>query len=268
MLHGQYATRRDEALYPQLWDKLLLSYVPAITGPTGTRVFDFGPSAIRGTLTNMDAATDWPVACGVRALDFDGSNDFVVSAAGFPKLSGNSAVSISTWLKFAVTGSGGWRCCAGLVRSEDGFAIFQNPNSIANTVSIGIYGAVVLYSPATITTGVWYHVAATKSPGDFFATTKLFVNGTPVTTTTFGTSRTPNFTTTDLWIGGDPYNEWSTAGLQVAEVSAWNRELTPAEVRRLAQSPGVIQRPKRRRVFAAAVASNRLLNLRRRAVTC
>jgi hypothetical protein len=34
-----------------------------------------------GTLTNMDAASDWVTDDGKRALDFDGSNDYVITGA-------------------------------------------------------------------------------------------------------------------------------------------------------------------------------------------
>ncbi len=55
-----------------------------------------------GTLTNMDPATDWVAdtgAGGIRALDFDGSNDYVVSSTSAFRFL-NTTFSVSAWLKF------------------------------------------------------------------------------------------------------------------------------------------------------------------------
>ncbi len=61
------------------------------------------PDLVRGnhgTLTNMDAGSDWPGAAvrGVhgRVLDYDGSNDHVVTSRGVPVTS--AVVSVSVWL--------------------------------------------------------------------------------------------------------------------------------------------------------------------------
>jgi hypothetical protein len=54
-----------------------------------------------GTLTNMDAATDWVAdtdAGGIRALDFDGSNDHILYPAGAYETTFNSNIfTISIW---------------------------------------------------------------------------------------------------------------------------------------------------------------------------
>jgi hypothetical protein len=65
--HGQSA-------YPELWEGVRVYYAPCL-GPTGTRLADLGGSSNLGTLTSMDAATDWVVDDGRYALDFDGVND-------------------------------------------------------------------------------------------------------------------------------------------------------------------------------------------------
>ena len=49
------------------------------TGNGTTTLYDLVGS-VNGTLTNMDASTDWvadTASGGVRCLDFDGTNDFI-----------------------------------------------------------------------------------------------------------------------------------------------------------------------------------------------
>ena len=57
------------------------AWIPSLdTAGNGTTTLTDLVGSANGTLTNMDAATDWVVdtdAGGVRALDFDGSNDYV-----------------------------------------------------------------------------------------------------------------------------------------------------------------------------------------------
>jgi hypothetical protein len=57
-----------------LWQGVV-GYWSASAGPSGYRLLDRSGRGNHGTLTNMDAATDWVVDGGRYALDFDGSND-------------------------------------------------------------------------------------------------------------------------------------------------------------------------------------------------
>jgi hypothetical protein len=87
------------------------SFNPAVNGKThnavwcpsrddagnGTTTLTDLVGSSNGTLTNMDAATDWVAdtgAGGVRALDFDGVNDFVLDGSS---LSLGNKFSISIW---------------------------------------------------------------------------------------------------------------------------------------------------------------------------
>lgn len=66
-----------------------------------TTLTDLSGNGYNGTLTNMDAATDWPAdtgAGGVRALDFDGSNDYV-TCGDISTIKGIAGLSISLWVK-------------------------------------------------------------------------------------------------------------------------------------------------------------------------
>lgn len=58
-----------------------------------------------GTLTNMDASTDWVTDDGKRALDFDGSNDYVATQQC--PLGALKCFAISVWFRrVATTGNG------------------------------------------------------------------------------------------------------------------------------------------------------------------
>ena len=66
----------DESAYPGLWSGVVGYWAPC-RGPTGLRLHDVSRGSNWGTLTNMDAATDWVVSDGRYVLDFDGANDVV-----------------------------------------------------------------------------------------------------------------------------------------------------------------------------------------------
>lgn len=75
------------------------------TAGNGTTTLNDLVGSNTGTLTNMDAGTDWVSdtdAGGVRALDFDGSNDYVAATSG---ASGYSQLTISVWMKKAASGN-------------------------------------------------------------------------------------------------------------------------------------------------------------------
>lgn len=70
------------------------------SGNGTTTLTDLSSSGYNGTLTNMDAATDWVAdtgSGGVRALDFDGSNDYVSGLS--TAVQSLSTASVSFWVK-------------------------------------------------------------------------------------------------------------------------------------------------------------------------
>lgn len=72
------------------------------TAGNGTTTLTGLVAGNNGTLTNMDPETDWvedTSAGGVRALDFDGSNDYVTIPHNSVLNPGSSPFSISCWIK-------------------------------------------------------------------------------------------------------------------------------------------------------------------------
>ncbi len=72
MLFGRFASRRSEARYPTLWDGLIGAWCPSVQNPSGITLLDLSGYGRNGTLTNMDAPTDWVYSAGRRCLDLMG----------------------------------------------------------------------------------------------------------------------------------------------------------------------------------------------------
>jgi hypothetical protein len=53
-----FAPRDGQAIWPELWRGCVGAWNPGL-GPTGLRLYDWSPYRNHGTLTNMDAGTDW-----------------------------------------------------------------------------------------------------------------------------------------------------------------------------------------------------------------
>ena len=96
MLWGRYASNAREARFPQLWLGRQWAVCPSVQGPTGLSLYDLAGGRRHGTLTNMDAPTDWVRSQGRYALDFDGSNDYV---GGFANIQVTRGLTISMWFR-------------------------------------------------------------------------------------------------------------------------------------------------------------------------
>jgi len=142
------------------------------TAGNGTTALTDLVGSNNGTLTNMDAATDWVAdtdAGGVRALDLDGSNDHIVvpnsAALQFGSASGDSAFSISFWAKWATING------ADFIGKNDASATVREwriiLNGAANVFVFALYSTNAVNrieaSCATIATGQWVHVCCAYS---------------------------------------------------------------------------------------------------------
>ncbi len=117
-----------------------------------------------GTLTNMDAATDWVAdtdSGGVRALDFDGINDCVRCGKGLnASLLGEMA--ISGWFKFRNRGSVNGFLGNGASGGSSGFAfeIGRTANKLGWLQNSNTIDAV---STGTITDANWHHIVIVRT---------------------------------------------------------------------------------------------------------
>lgn len=147
------------------------AWIPSLdTAGNGTTTLTALVGSLTGTLTNMDAATDWVAdtdAGGVRALDFDGSNDYVSTSAAL--LGAGDTVSVSAWIKPALFGSFGTRRVIFSTRlgdSTNSYAIEMASAGGAQTaasIQLTQPGAIRFNSSNSLASGVWQHVVLVKS---------------------------------------------------------------------------------------------------------
>jgi hypothetical protein len=101
ILPGSYANgfapRDGQPLYPELWRGCVGAWNPGL-GPTGLTLRDWSGFGNHGTLTSMEAASDWVVSGGRYALDFDGSNDFVNCGTISRVQPGASPTTVTAWV--------------------------------------------------------------------------------------------------------------------------------------------------------------------------
>jgi len=71
-----YAKNASQSAHPNLWDGLVGAWMPSL-GVTGETLRDVSGYGNHGTLTNMDAATDWVATSKGLALDYDGTGEHV-----------------------------------------------------------------------------------------------------------------------------------------------------------------------------------------------
>jgi len=234
----------DESAHPELWDGVVGYWSPCL-GPTGTRLHDVSRFGNWGTLTNMDAATDWVIDGGQYALDFDGSNDYV---------NANNRMVDQTMPRMTCS-------CWMLIRSSYGIAMNCNwingfvwyviPGSSVQTLFIGSGASANATIPNTF--NVWRHYWFSFDNG----TTRAGYDGIQNRNLTYGS--TPNFVTSwgaaprnnlQMNIGG--YGTSETVNGLMDDVIWWNRALTQDEIRRLYQlgRGGMLERRRRRRVYS------------------
>jgi hypothetical protein len=196
------------------------AWVPSISrGDWGsTRLTDLVGSN-NGTLTNMDAATDWVAdtdSGGVRALDFDGTNDHVI-AADSADLRLLDQWSLNVWVNPTLLKNYGnvvWKSNAANTR---GYGLI--------TFATGVWywqrnGAAIL--AGTIVNGAWSMLTAT-----FDGTTlRLYTDGTE----DYSGAYLPLVSGTDpLRIGADDDDNRYFNG-QIDDIRIWNQSLDATDV--------------------------------------
>ena len=194
------------------------AWVPSISrGDWGsTRLTDL-VGTNHGTLTNMDAATDWvadTVAGGVRALDFDGSNDRVTT----PFAMTSNVQSMSYWVRFnSLSGSQ-------LLGVNEYIKRFYLGINSANIFS-GFGDAFHNTTPHGLTVSTWVHIILSGNG----TTATVFINGSQILT--FGYSL-PVVSTSTFTVGGLVTNR--TAGFfingRVDDLRVFNQALDATDV--------------------------------------
>jgi hypothetical protein len=257
MLFGRYASRASEAKYPSLWRGLVGSWAPSITGPTGTRLFDLSGRNNHGTLTNTTASAAWRSHRGRYLIDFPTSANEYVACAN-PRVGGLSRMALSYWLMRTGNNSGAsgngiiglWQLQG--AGSANQFVSLFSANAVAFVLVAGTQVSVVALQ--SIALGTLYHVACIYTG----TTLQIYVDG--VLGGSAALSGAIAAGSGPLWLGSYSGIEQSICSLN--DVRIYNRALSPAEIRLLAQRPGIAYEPRQRRYFDSAA-----FNRRRRLLT-
>jgi hypothetical protein len=233
---------KSQQEHSSLSEGLVGAWCPSL-GASGYRLVDRSGYGNHGTLTNMDAATDWVSSNGV-ALDFDGSDDFVDNNPWTTNI-GTGNFSVSAWVKtssatrqailaaydgdspdqgmiFDILNTGKVRCSA------------IGPNSATNLIFSD--------GNTSVDTGAWVHVCGVRTSSAM----AIYVNGKldTASTTSLGNpnvsitgSHRIGLTRSDAGYSA-PFNG------QIDDVRVYTRALTPPEIRQLASRRGIGLQPR------------------------
>lgn len=260
---NNYATGANSR-FPELWRGCVGAWAMCL-GPTGTRLHDFSGRQNWGTLTNMDAATDWIVSSGQYALDFDGTNDYVEVIDPFRFASTGSVV---FWYRGNV--ESGTAIYFG-DRVNSAFAIYLGNNvtgSLTNeliTVVHDLGGLARIYGYTTATRtelydNNWHHIAVVQRVANTNA--EIWIDGVSRTVTNgssgLSTYVIGNTSFSFLQFGSQRYSNTNSFFLtgQMDDIRFTTRAFSPAEIRLLASRRGIAyERRSRRRVNEQAAAA-------------
>ena len=193
---------------------LVGAWCPSL-GPSGYTLLDRSGRGQHGTLTNMDAGSDWVGGPGGWTLDFDGSNDYV----SLPSISVANELTISTWF-YARSVSSGMLFNKQTTNTAFNVPIFSGQlylrgGDITPVVSTTISANTLFHAVATIkgTVGTIYLNGTQAASGSVFAIGN--------TTGVCEIGRYGDF-------GGAYYfNGW------LSDLGLWNRALTAPEAAEL-----------------------------------
>jgi hypothetical protein len=206
---------------------------------TGLRLYDRSGRGNHGTLTNMDAASDWVTSkvrnTTGRVLDFDGVNDYV-GLPDSPNLRITGSITVSCWFRRTATQQN-----RGLIGKYDAT---NNQRAWALGTQNSIGGAGLFFTAQS--TGASFDTnqqaiytteignGTNHAIGRLVAGSpcELWLNGALVATATAATNAI-FANTAPLEIGR--YNQSATNAFagQIAEIAIWNRAITPSEIKTL-----------------------------------
>jgi len=268
ILPGSYANgfapRDNQPLYPELWRGCVFAAAPCL-GPSGLTLRDNSGFGNHGTLTNMDAGTDWATSQGSWALDFDGVNDYV-AFSNRAVSEASSGISVSAWVNHSLTSAVGY-----VVRK--GREVLSSSELALGLIAVsGSYYAYYRELPSSgrshrgtvaVPSGTWTHISATRVWGA--TTPNIYVNGALQSLVlvdnaagTYGASPTTQI----LRIGSSSNDtEWFSG--MISDVAIHKRLLSANEIRLLASRRGIAyEMTPRRRSRAAVITSSGFSALR------
>jgi hypothetical protein len=246
---NDYATG-DESESADLLRGIVAHWVPAL-GPSGLRLHDVSGRNNWGTLTGMDAATDWIISPDQYALDFDGVNDYVLVTRSrfFDVLTGDKTV--QAWVKTSSPGAS-FRT---VVSRDKTFSITLQ-NSIFGTYDWS--ASTFRSSGVNVADGTWKHLAVSIRAG-ITSGSQCFINGVPQGSAFTYNTQTGN-TTNDITIGtalsavNAVVNEYVNG--QFDDIAVWSRAMTASEIQAVYNlgRGGMLRRRRQRRAYIPEAA--------------
>ena len=207
----------------ELTQGLISYYPPVLTGPTGLQLLDlFGESP--GTLTGMDAPTDWVDSQHGKVLDFDGVNDLVSASSRQPITT--FPFTLESWALLSASPSFSVTLTVGTSNNQYFSIGFQNSSS---AMRVCLVGRNTTFTPSAggpaIPLNTWNHVVGVF---DSATSRAAYLNGQLVHNTS---TSIPGFSGSGIRIGS-AFNTLFHVG-QIASSCIWNRALTPSEIQTL-----------------------------------
>jgi len=221
--------------YASLKQGLVGCWIPSVSG-SGFLLPDLSGRGNNGVLTNM-ASDDWVSSQYGRALDFDGTNDYV-AASDRNCPSGDITATLSCWVNLKASSPSG-----GIFRFGNSQVAFGQMGFYINLratrgLSVEFAGNNPAIGPS-LDLNRWTHIAATKTPGAINTTTTIFVDGVSYSPAGGSSTSTPSVSLSAVLIGlNDPSsNDFSPVILD--DIRIYNRALSASEIRILASRPGI-----------------------------
>jgi len=221
----------------QQLERGLVGYWCPMLATTGPRLYDRSGRGNHGTLTNMDAASDWVTAkvrnTAGRVLDFDGTNDAVI-VPDRPSISINgTGLTLSAWVR--QTGATAYKQifakASGTGSTNRSYGLYiaggAGPGA-ANSLGFETRtSSTVDNSFGTIANNVWTHCAGTYNG----SVMTWYLQGAQVGQV----AQTGNIAAqnTALYLGQFSSGGFSTFSGQIAVWAVWHRAVTASEIRTL-----------------------------------
>jgi hypothetical protein len=242
--------------YASLRQGLVGAWCPSL-GPSGNTLIDRSGYGNHGTLTDMDAATDWVSGRFGWALDFDGSDDYVQRDI----VSSAQAQTIMFFVKPSATidSTSSPQCCVQVRRGGVNQAYNISLGSATGFLSneyITLIAAESGYRVAVADGGV--------VPSDRFTHIALRWNGSAHEFYVDGRQRStvvndvPYVATINCLVLGVEADNAGVGNLirffsgQLEDIRVYSRGVTPQEIRLCASEPGIGLKPERTSVFFGA----------------
>jgi hypothetical protein len=199
-------------------------------GNTGTINLGADGQTVMGTCTD-NANTPWYNGRSGKygaSVNFDGLSDYVISANNLG-ISGNAEFSMCAWINWL----GSWSA---------GYPSFMGNNS-TGSVGQGLSFTIKDGRPAidfwnnrwraasALTTGTWYYICGTKTPGIISTGSKIYVNGNLVSGAVEGSDSSPNITDSPAVIGRLDATRWFSG--QIDDAKFFNYALSAKQVQTL-----------------------------------